>query len=222
MMQSAAERKQARLNSGLENTLTAGVYNAILIGFVLYGFIVNALMVHFMTPVFYGMDDTAFLIGYFVCVFAGTFCARSDKPLMSFLGYNLIVLPIGALLCQVMPAYTSVVNEAILLTGAITLTIMTLATIFPHWFEGMGRTLGICLLAGLVLSLASWLIGFSDNFLVWGFAILFTLYIGYDVCRSQVYPKTVDNAIDCALDLYLDIINLFLKIMRILARARRD
>lgn len=221
-MQSASERKLERLNSGLADTLSAGAYNALMIGFVLYGFIVNALMVTFLTPMFYGMDYTVFLIGYFVCVIAGSICARSDKPALSFLGYNLIVLPIGVLLCQVLPGYSHVVNEAILLTGAITLTILILASVFPHWFSGMGRTLGVCLMAGLVLSLGSMLLGLSDNFLVWGFAILFTLYIGYDLCRSQIYPKTVDNAIDCAIDLYLDIINLFLKIVRILSRANRD
>ena len=51
---------------------------------------------------------------------------------------------------------------------------------------------------------------------------IFSLYIGYDYQRAQFYPPTVDNAVDCALDIYLDIINLFLDILRILARSSRD
>ena len=31
-----------------------------------------------------------------------------------------------------------------------------------------------------------------------------------------MYPKTLDNAVDSALDIYLDVINLFLRILRIL------
>jgi FtsH-binding integral membrane protein len=38
--------------------------------------------------------------------------------------------------------------------------------------------------------------------------------------RAQRYPKTADNAVDCAVDIYLDIINLFLRLLRILGRRR--
>ena len=48
-----------------------------------------------------------------------------------------------------------------------------------------------------------------------GVAALFSLYIGYDFYRSQQFAKTVDNAVDCALDIYLDIVNLFLALLRI-------
>ena len=49
-------------------------------------------------------------------------------------------------------------------------------------------------------------------------AIIFALYIGYDFWRSQQYPRTANNAVDCALDIYLDIINLFIRILEILGR----
>ena len=216
-----SERKAVRLNSGLPDTLSAGAYNAVMMGLVLYGILVNAAMVAFLSPVLYGIDYVPFLIGYILCVIAGTCLSASEKPGMSFLGYNLIVLPIGVVLCQVIPAHSAeLVMQAILLTAAITLLMLVLAYLFPHWFAGIGRTLGICLLAGMILSLGSWLLGYADDFLVWGFAIIFTLYIGYDLARSQAYPKTLDNAIDAALDLYLDVINLFLRLLRLLARAR--
>lgn len=220
-MINTADRRLQRQLSGLPDTLSAGAYNAILMGLVVYGFLVNAAMVAFLSPLLFGIDYVPFLIGYVVCCIAGTLCAASEKPAMSFLGYNLIVLPIGVMLCQVIPVYgQELVMQAILLTGAISLTMLVLAALCPHWFAGIGRTLAISLGAGLVLSLASWLLGFSDNFLVWGFAIIFTLYIGYDLARSQACPRTLDNAIDSTLDIYLDIINLFLRILRILARFR--
>nr|MCR5618576.1 Bax inhibitor-1 family protein [Lachnospiraceae bacterium] len=54
----------------------------------------------------------------------------------------------------------------------------------------------------------------------WIGAALFSGYIGYDFWRAQQFPKTLDNAVDCAVDIYLDIINLFLRILRILAGSR--
>lgn len=216
-------RKMERASSGLPDTLSNSAYNAVMLGLVLYGFVVNALMVPLLAPVAYQIDYRVFLVGYFICVIAGSVCAASPKPAMSFLGYNLIVLPIGVLLSRVLSGYgTALVMQAILLTGAITLVMLIAASVFPHWFSGMGRTLFICLCIGLVLSLLSWLTGFSSELLVWGFAMLFTLYIGYDLQKAQAYPKTFDNAIDSAIDLYLDIINLFLKILSILRRANDD
>ena len=41
------------------------------------------------------------------------------------------------------------------------------------------------------------------------------MYIAYDVWRSQQFPPTMDNAIDSALDIYLDIINLFIDLLEI-------
>jgi len=45
---------------------------------------------------------------------------------------------------------------------------------------------------------------------------IFSLYIGYDMHRAHSIPKTLDNAIDVSLSLYLDIINLFLNLLSIL------
>ena len=54
----------------------------------------------------------------------------------------------------------------------------------------------------------------------WIAAGLFSLYIGFDLYRSQQFPKTLDNAVDCALDIYLDIANLFIRLLRVMSRRR--
>lgn len=84
------------------------------------------------------------------------------------------------------------------------------------------------------LNLALWLligIGFSslffgmnskvDLFYSWGGAIIFTVYLFIDtqLVFRKVYP---DEEIRCAMILYLDVINLFLYILRIMARNRDD
>ena len=50
---------------------------------------------------------------------------------------------------------------------------------------------------------------------------IFALYIGFDIYRSQQFEKTVDNAVDCALDIYLDIANLFIRLLSIIAKSKR-
>ena len=64
------------------------------------------------------------------------------------------------------------------------------------------------------------LMGVDQVVTAWIGAIVFSVYIAYDFHRSQMYPKTLDNAVDSALDIYLDVINLFLKVLRILAKAK--
>ncbi|MBQ2952262.1 MAG: US12 family protein [Clostridia bacterium] len=222
-MISSKERKLERMASGLPDVLSPSMYNVAMMGTVLYGFIVNAVMVALLGDSLYGVNPIGFYIGYFISCIAGTFIAASDKPALSFLGYNLIVLPIGLLLCLTLPGYSSgLVMQAILLTAGIVLVMLALGGLYPQLFLSMGRALGVCLLVGCVLSLLSWFISGLSSFLVYGFAVLFSLYIGYDLARAQLYPRTLDNAIDSAIDIYLDIINLFLRILSILARLRGD
>jgi len=62
------------------------------------------------------------------------------------------------------------------------------------------------------------IIGTTPIIVSWISAIIFSLYIAYDVYRSQQFPPTIDNAIDSAIDIYLDIINLFLDILEIIGK----
>ena len=52
----------------------------------------------------------------------------------------------------------------------------------------------------------------------WIVALLFCGYIGYDWARANAIPNTLDNAIDSAAALYLDIINLFIRLLHIMSR----
>lgn len=49
---------------------------------------------------------------------------------------------------------------------------------------------------------------------------IFSLYIGYDMYRANSMTKTMDNAVDICVDLYLDIINLFLFLLRIMGQKK--
>ena len=52
--------------------------------------------------------------------------------------------------------------------------------------------------------------------------LIFAGYLGFDWARAQTYPKTLDNAVDSAADIYVDIVNLFIRLLRLFARSRED
>lgn len=225
LVQSFENRKQLRLESGLEDRMSARTFNLVLCSALAYGLIVNAVMVYFL---YAPLQQLAASVGWFgwlliytVPTLAGVFMsAISSNPLVSFIGYNLVVLPIGLLLALVVPGLPSdIVVKAMGLTAMVTLTMVVLAAVKPEFFLGLGRTLFVALLVGLIAEIvATFLFGYRGMLFDWLFVLLFSGYIGYDVSKSQLYPKTLDNAIDCALDIYLDVINLFLRLLSILSK----
>ena len=54
----------------------------------------------------------------------------------------------------------------------------------------------------------------------WLGTAIFALYIGYDWARANTCVPTVKNAICLSTSLYLDIINLFLRILEIMGRNK--
>ena len=216
-MTNYAERKKERFQS--HENLSSNTYNLVIGACLLYGFLVNALMVKFLSPLIMEMNIFALLIGYFVLCFAGIFISRSNNPAVSFIGYNLVVVPIGALLAVTLPAYsTTHILSAIVVTGAVVAVMMILATVFPNIFSRLGSTLFVALTVSLLAEVIAMLFGFSGGIFNWIFVVIFSLYIGYDWYRAQQFPCSLDNAIDCVLDLYLDIINLFLRILSLISR----
>ena len=145
---------------------------------------------------------------------------RSQKPLISFLGYNLVVVPLGLVIASAVSIYGGVeirlVSDAFLYTTLIVLGITGTAIAFPNLFRNLGGALLAVLIGLLVCEVVLLLLRVRQEVTDWIAAGLFSLYIGYDIYRSQQFPKTVDNAVDCALDIYMDIANLFLRILSLL------
>ena len=84
------------------------------------------------------------------------------------------------------------------------------------FFSKLGLTLFLSLGIGLLVEIIASLLGYQGDSFNWLFVAIFFLYIGYDWHKAQSYSKIVDNAIDSAIDLYLDLINLFVRILDLL------
>jgi len=176
--------------------------------------------------VVYSINPIIFIVGYIGCCITGMLMSsRSDNPVISFIGYNLVVLPIGFVVSVTVSAYggtgSAVVLQAFLYTALITFVMIGLASVAPEFFSKLGGILFAALLGLIICELVVFFLGIDQRITAWIGAGIFSLYIGYDFWRAQEYPKTVDNAVDSALDIYLDIINLFLRLLEILGRGNR-
>lgn len=203
-------------------------YNMIIGATLLYGFIVNMIMVSCCFEFAKSMNPIVFTIAYFVLAITGGFMVRkSDNPVISFIGYNLIVIPMGLCLTIIINAYSmggyeSTIITAFLITTIVTLAMMGLSAAFPRFFLSMGKTLCISLLITVVAELILFFIGIQLGIIDYVVVLIFCGYIGYDWAKANAIPKTVDNAIDSACELYIDIVNLFIRLLRILARANNN
>ena len=200
----------------------AGIYNLVIGLTLIWGFAVNYWMVTNIDPeAIASVNPWIFFIGYFASCFFGIYLfQKSTSPVVSFIGYNFVVVPFGLIINMVVSQYDpELVTEAIRITGLVTIAMMCLGTLFPAFFQKISGALTIALLLVIVVELIEvFIFNTHHGILDWIVVLIFCGYIGYDWGRANQIPKTIDNAIDSAAALYMDIINLFLRILRILGR----
>lgn len=177
---------------------------------------------HWVGPV----NPVVFFIGVLVTSIVGVFIAPgSDKPAISLVGYAMVAGPFGLLLGPVVGMYEAMsVVKVIFITGMVTAVLTFIGATIPDSLEHWGGWLfgGLCvlILGQFAIPLMGWLVpGFplQGALTLWDWVgvLLFSAYIIFDMNRAMRVPATVDNAIDCALALYLDIVNLFIRLLQL-------
>jgi FtsH-binding integral membrane protein len=220
------DNKEAKAKS-LFNTerkvVSDNTYNAVIGLTLLWGIVINVLMAFFLTPYIVPLNRSVVIIGYLVVSFACRYVVfKSNNALISILGFTGLAGAMGVLLTYVLKRYTSAtIYSAFLSTGIILVVMIILSTLYPAFFRKLGRVLFIALVGSLVVQLVGGLLlhlrlGFMDYILV----VIFSGYIGYNWSKAQAYPKTIDNAIDSAASIYIDIINIFIRLLRIIERSK--
>ena len=200
------------------DTLSENEYNGLTGISLFWGFAINYLIVANVPA-----DAIPFwqlIIGYFISAFAGIAIAHgSDDPIISFFGYNLVVIPVGFVLNVGLQGYDpNLIINAIMVTAIVTGIMMFLGITYPKFFRSIEGTLFWSLLAAIVAELILILVfKRSLGFMDWIVALIFCGYIGLDWGRAQSIPKNANNAIDSVVALYLDIINLFVRLLSIMS-----
>ena len=214
-------KKEERLIDDGTPVISDRAYNVTIGLVVLYGIVVNALLCNYCTDFVMSINPVVLLIGYIVLVIAGSVIAYSSKnPAISFLGYNMIVLPLGAVLTVLVREYDSdVVFHAFVMTALITAIMLVAATIWPEFFIKLGGVLFIGLIGIIIANLVFGLLfRWDTGIIAIASSALFSLYIGFDWCKAQKYVMSLDNAVDSAIDIYMDIILLFTYLLQIFGR----
>lgn len=202
-------------------------YNAIIGAVLLWGLLINYLLcwkVGSYTNVFPNMSPAVFLIGYVAVLIVGMMMTfRAKTPLVSFAGYNLAVIPFGLAISTIVQAYggisSNVVTQAFLYTLLVAAAILATVIVFPKAFEKLGTAIGVVLLGLIICEILMLIFRVPQQVTSWIAAGLFSLYLGYDIYRSQQYPRTVKNAVASALDIYMDLANIFIRLLDIIGNS---
>ncbi|MBQ8316923.1 MAG: US12 family protein [Lachnospiraceae bacterium] len=208
-----------------QDEVTPQSYNMIIGATLLYGFVVNIIMIATCYDFVANINPVVFYVLYFGMALAGGLMVhRSDNPVISFIGYNLYVLPLGMVLTLTINmllgyGYESMIITAFAITAIVTVVMMILGAVFPSFFLSIGSTLCISLLITVIVEIVLALLGINLGIISYIVVLIFCGYIGYDWAKANAVPKTIDNAIDSAAELYVDIIALFMRVLSILARA---
>lgn len=225
---SAFEERMTYLEGVRE--LSPSMYNVVIGAMLVWGFGINYLLCSTLpiTKMLSGMENpgTGIILGlvlYFVLALTGGRLVRSESIPVSFLGYNMIVLPIGVLLTICVSGYDPfIVTRATMTTACVTMLMMFVSAMRPAFFENLGPALGIALLSVIVGEAITMLFfGIRGNTVIdYIVVVIMALFIGYDWVRANSVQRTATNAITVAASLYLDIINVFLRILSIMGRRK--
>lgn len=157
-------------------------------------------------------------IALVILPFIGILITNAEHPLTSFIGYNLVAAPFGLLLGPALQQFSpGIIQHALTLTALFTAMMMLMSILWPGLFSSLGNVLSWSLLGLVIIRVIGLFVPAINSFTLfdWIGGIIFCLYIGYDMWRASAVPKNLNNAVDIALALYLDILNLFLTILKI-------
>ena len=223
------KNREARIREIVDPSaiVSTRVYNGVIVAVLLWGLLVNWLLCKYVgnyTNIFPKMSPIAFVIAYLVVAIIGVVMTNKAKnAAVTFIGYNLVVVPFGLVISTLVESYvtkgqTNVVTLAFLYTMLIAVAMLATVIMFPRLFEKVGGVLG-AVLGGLILcEIVLLILGVRQQWICWLAAGLFSIYLGYDIYRSQQYPKTIKNAMASALDIYMDMANLFIRLLEILGK----
>lgn len=201
-------------NLSSRSSLSPSTFYAILGSTVCYGLALTAILASLkLIAVF----TWPLLIGLIVLGIAGIFVSvATDEPIVKFIGYNMIIVPFGLMMGSFIDNYSpGAVSNAALITAIIAGIMTVLSSMFPQFFSKIGFVLFISLSCLVVVRILQMFIPALYHMRVIDYisAGIFSLYIGYDMWRASEVSRTVSSAIGIAIDLYLDLINLFLSIL---------
>ena len=200
-------------------------YLLTILGCLVWGFFVNYLICITLGKYLITSQNASFLYLIIPLQIVSVFMnAFAKKAVTKFIAYNLLVVPMGieiAFVVSLMNAMGAVdaVYMAILGTAVIGALMFALAYFKTDAFLSLGSTLLWVTLAALPAAIIMMIFapaGYAmmDAF----FVLLFAFWLGFDISRAMQQPKSVENAITAAFDVYYELAYNLLRLLLIMAR----
>lgn len=209
-------------------TMSKNLFALSVSGFTAAGIAASAVAAYYTQKWELGL---VFILGVLAVTIAGVVIAlKSDNPVISLLGYAMVAIPFGAMLGPVVATYTTAsVVRVLFVTTGMTVVLGIVGAMIPESLESWGTWL----LGGLtVLIIGSFAIPIAGLFglpiegaltwLDWAGVAIFSGYVVFDWNRAMRVPRTLDNSIDCALAIYLDFVNLFIRLLELTGEKNDD
>ncbi len=215
--------KAQRLQAFEGVQLTENTYNLVIGVVLLWGILINIIMASTMMDLILSLNPIAVIVVYFIgSIGCAIVIYKSANPAVSFLGFTGLAISMGLILTYVVSVYAkSDIAAAFRVTAIVTAIMIVLSTWKPQFFLSIGRGLLIALVASVIVDLVGVLV-FKQPMVLTDYviALIFCGFIGFDWAKAQIYPKTLDNAIDSAADIYVDVVNLFIRILSIMGNKK--
>lgn len=203
-------------------------YLYVILSFILLSLLITLLNDNNVSITFTGMNYLALFLILIGLVISLNFIVPDTKMKMIIKHIVwLVILLLFALQLSLLVKYTSqgILSNALLTTGLLVLVLTAIAFLKPEWISlKMGPILFFLLLAGIIFE-ASALLFFREQYLVknkwlykgvaYAFIALFMGFLLYDTKRLQVRARAckIADYIRESFSIFLDILNLFLRIL---------
>lgn len=202
-----------------QNEMSLRAYLSVLVAYIVGGLIL-ASIIAMQT---YSLEfELWWLLPYFALSIPGIILsAKSDNWLVSSMGYLMVILPTGFIVGPAVAEYqVASVGQVALITAGVSIAIGAMGVVYPgsvaHWGGFLLAALWVLIFGDLATVLMVYA-GFTPVALgVWDWlgVLLFSALIFYNMNRAIRMPYTLDNAVDNAVAIYLNILNLFLRLLR--------
>ena len=216
-----AQAKLQRMKNFSGTMIGERAYNLIIGVTLLWGIAINIVMALTLKNTILSLHPAIVLITYLVGSLACSFIIyRAKNPAVSFAAFTGLAICMGLILTYFVSAYElGTVSLAFELTAIITVAMMILGTLFPQFFLSIGGSLGISLVLAIIVEVVAGLIFHLDmGIMDYVIVLIFCGFVGYDWAKAQIYPKNAVNAVASASDIYVDVVNIFIRLLSILGK----
>jgi FtsH-binding integral membrane protein len=181
-----------------------------------------------MAGVFYLNHQLLFLIPL-ICVICGLSALKDKFPtnlILLFVLTTMISMPIGGVCFLYYSAGKgAIILSSVIVTSIVFFTLTAIVWIVGDKFSWMGKFLIVALVANIFFAFFAFLFGWSGMMVLYNVfgVLIFTGYILYDtnqiVNKVKLEDADTGTAIMGAVELYLDIVNLFMHILSLMGRS---